>query len=275
MSGAGGERAHWGGLCLEGVVPVRVASWASGLRRAAPADEAGMMSLTAAVFDLDDTLFDPRTVPRAIFDGLETRVRKLAAGLLPETVLDAALADAYRLPFDRVVALHELPERVSTAWLDAACALEVTAPLTPFPDVVAGLQQLSLRRFLLTKGFRRFQESKVRQLGLAQLFEAIYVDALDPPGPRSKLVLLKQLLLEHSLAATEVIVVGDRAEDELAAARDLGLTAVQILRPGVVSRSRCPVADHRSHRAACPPGATRERRAPSRPAVGAERESHD
>ena len=74
----------------------------------------------------------------------------------------------------------------------------------------------------------------MRQLGLAQLFEAIYVDALDPPGPRSKLVMLKQLLLEHSLAATEVIVVGDRAEDELAAARDLGMTAVQILRPGVV-----------------------------------------
>ena len=99
---------------------------------------------------------------------------------------------------------------------------------------MAGLQQLSVRRFLLTKGFRRFQESKIRQLGLAQLFEAIYVDALDPPGPRSKLVMLKQLLLEHSLAATEVIVVGDRAEDELAAARDLGMTAVQILRPGVV-----------------------------------------
>ena len=190
--------------------------------------------LRAAVFDLDHTLFDPRTVPHAVFDEVESYVRQMATGLLPETVLDAAFADAWRLPFDRVVTLHQLPDVVSTAWRDAACALEVTEPLTPFADVVGGLEQLSLRRFLLTIGFRRLQESKVRQLGLTSLFEAVYIDALDPPGPRGKRVLLEGLLLEQVLTGPEVMVVGDRADDELSAGRTLGMLAVQVLRPGVV-----------------------------------------
>jgi FMN phosphatase YigB (HAD superfamily) len=196
--------------------------------------------LRAVVFDLDHTLFDPHTVPRALFDRLEANVRQVAAGLMPERALDAALADAWRLPFDRVVTLHGLPEAVSTAWRDAACALEVTAPLTPFTDVVAGLRQLSLRRFLLTTGFRRLQESKVRQLGLTSLFEAVYVDALDPPGPRGKRVYLEQLLNEHALAASDVMVIGDRADDELSAGAALGMVVVQILRPGVVPDSGVP-----------------------------------
>jgi FMN phosphatase YigB (HAD superfamily) len=190
--------------------------------------------LRAAVFDLDHTLFDPHTVPRASFNEVESYVRRVATGLLPETVLDAAFADAWRLPLDRVVMLHQLPSVVSTAWRDAACALEVTEPLPPFADVVGGLEQLSVRRFLLTTGFRRLQESKLRQLGLTALFEAVYIDTLDPPGPCGKRVLLERLLLEHSLGASEVMVVGDCADDELSAGRALGMVPVQVLRPGVV-----------------------------------------
>jgi hypothetical protein len=57
---------------------------------------------------------------------------------------------------------------------------------------VAGLAQLALQRFLLTTGFRRLQESKVRQLGLTSLVTAVYVDALDPPGPLGKRALLER-----------------------------------------------------------------------------------
>jgi putative hydrolase of the HAD superfamily len=194
----------------------------------------GGIVLRAAVFDLDHTLFDPRTVSHALFNEVECYVRQVATGLLPEAVLDAAFADAWRLPFDRVVTLHQLPDVVTTAGRDAACSLEVTEPLTPFADVVGGLEQLSLRRFLLTTGFRRLQESKLRQLGLTSLFEAVFVDALDPPGPCGKRVLLERLLIERALSGSEVMVVGDRADDELSAGRALGMFAVQVLRPGVV-----------------------------------------
>ena len=39
--------------------------------------------LRAAVFDLDHTLFDPHTLPRAMFGDLEARIRAVAAGRAP------------------------------------------------------------------------------------------------------------------------------------------------------------------------------------------------
>lgn len=38
--------------------------------------------------------------------------------------------------------------------------------------------------------------------------------------------------MEHSLRPSDVVVLGDRADDELAAARSLGMVAVQVLRSG-------------------------------------------
>ena len=191
--------------------------------------------LRAAVFDLDHTLFDPRTLPVTLFDHLEAHVRAATIGIVPDEVLGAALADAWRLPFDRVAARHRLPEVATRAWYEAASALEVTEPMAPYPDVPAALEQLSLLRFLLTTGFRRLQDSKLKQLGLASLFVAVYVDALDQPGPVGKRALLQRLVVEHGLSPPEVIVIGDRADDELVAARSLGMVAVQVLRPGVIA----------------------------------------
>jgi FMN phosphatase YigB (HAD superfamily) len=197
--------------------------------------------LRAAVFDLDHTLFDPHTLPRAMFGDIEARIRAVAAGLVSATVLDAALADAWRLPFDRLAAQYHLPKTVHTAWEEGARALQVTQPLLPYADVLSTLVPLTLRRFLLTTGFRQLQESKIRQLGFASLFTAVYIDALDPPGPVGKRVLLERLLIEHSLRPSEVVVLGDRADDELAAARALGMEAVQVLRPGVVPSPDVPL----------------------------------
>jgi len=193
------------------------------------------MVLRAAVFDLDHTLFDPRTLPVTLFRDLEVRVRAAAAGLVPDGVLEAALADAWRMPFDRVATRHKLPDVATIAWHEAASAVEVTEPLAPYPDVRAGLEQLSLPRFLMTTGFRRLQESKLKQLGLASLFVRVYVNALDPPGPVGKRALLQRLVAEHGLTPPQVVVIGDRADDELAAARTLGMVAIQVLRPGVVA----------------------------------------
>lgn len=197
--------------------------------------------LRAAVFDLDHTLFDPRTLPPSLFGPLEARLRLVAAGVVSPAVLDVVLADAWRLPFDRVAALHQLPPELTAVWQEAMSTVEVSEPLTPYPDVYAGLEQLSLSRFLLTTGFRRLQESKVRQLGLTLFFEAVYVDALDPPGPVGKRALLERVLIEQALSPPEVVVVGDRADDELAAARSLGMVAVQVLRPGVLPSPDIPL----------------------------------
>ena len=190
--------------------------------------------VSAVVLDLDHTLFDPRTHPDSMVGTLAARLRAVAHGAVPATILDQALEDCWRHPFNQVLASHPLPEAVTAGWRRIMREAEVTEPLRPYPEVPTVLARLASRRFLLTTGFRRLQGSKLERLGLRPLFERVYLDSLDEPEPPGKRALLEQILDEHRLRPDDVVVVGDRGDDELAAARSLGIMAIQVLRPGVV-----------------------------------------
>ena len=117
---------------------------------------------------------------------------------------------------------------------------EVTEPMYGYGDLPV-LAELPARLFLVTSGFRRLQESKVKALGIAHLFTAIHIDAIDEPGAKGKETIFRTILENHSLKPEQVMVVGDNPESEIAAGNRLGLTTVQILRPGV---ARGPQAGH-------------------------------
>jgi putative hydrolase of the HAD superfamily len=87
--------------------------------------------------------------------------------------------------------------------------------------------------FLVTTGFERLQRSKVAALGIATLFEAIQVDALDDPSQRpGKKQLFQRIMAAHDFASSEVAVIGDSLH-EIRAGNQLGLTTIQVLRDGV------------------------------------------
>lgn len=129
------------------------------------------------------------------------------------------------------------PPMVDAGW-QALSRLEFA--LQGYPDLsVVG--SVPGERFLVTSGFRRLQESKIRALGIAACFSEIFVDAIDSPARKGKRALFAEILGKYRFPIRDVVVVGDNPESELAAARSLGLIAVRILRPGVV---RSEVATH-------------------------------
>lgn len=200
--------------------------------------------IRALICDLDNTLFSADSIPAVLLDPIVDAVRKANSG--PDAIPDEQLADAIaafrRVSFDRVVDSYRLPPAVRDAWVQAMVKLRVTGHLIPFPDVRA-LAALRLRRFLVTTGYRGLQESKVRALGIGDLFEAVHVDALDDPATRpGKRGLFRSILAEHRFAPSEVVVLGDSAESEIAAGNRLGIPTVQVLRSGV---ERCEEAQFR------------------------------
>jgi putative hydrolase of the HAD superfamily len=68
------------------------------------------------------------------------------------------------------------------------------------------------------------------------------IDAIDEPQPKGKLQAFVEILRDHRLTPAEVLVVGDNPDSEIAAGNRLGLTTIQILRPGVSASS---AATHR------------------------------
>ena len=191
--------------------------------------------IRAAVFDLDNTIFDSTTVPATVLAPAVAAVRRANAGpdALPSHVLEAALRAAERFGFLHVADAHKVPARLRAAWRAAYRDLAVSTPLIPYADVVPALTTLALTRLLLTTGFRRMQQSKIVALRIAHLFDGIYIDALDEGGEPNKKEILAQMLRTRRLGPEQTLVVGDSADNEIAAGNALGAVTVQVLRPGV------------------------------------------
>ena len=108
----------------------------------------------------------------------------------------------------------------------------VETPMKGYEDI-AFLRELPGQLYLVTSGFRRLQESKIRALGLDQVFAGIHVDAIDEADRKGKQGIFESILLTNKLKPEEVLVVGDNPDSEIEAGNRLGIKTVQILRPGV------------------------------------------
>lgn len=189
-----------------------------------------------AVFDLDNTLYDATTVPDDVLAPAVAAVRRANIGpdAIPDNILEAALHSARRLGFLQVAERHGLPTSLRAAWRAAYQGLVITTRLSPYPDVLPAFETLDFTKVLLTTGFRGMQESKIAALDIAHWFDAIYIDALDGGGGPGKRRLLREILDRYGCLASEVLVLGDSAENEIAAGNALGAVTVQMLRPGIV-----------------------------------------
>ncbi len=190
--------------------------------------------IRALITDLDNTLYPARSVPRCTVEPVLEAVRATnrAGSLIQEDRLEEALDACWDQSFDQVARLYSLPEPLRRAWALAAAQIEVSGPLETYPDVGV-LWTLPLRLFLVTTGYRRFQESKIAALRLMERFEAIHFDALGESRRTGKEELFRRLLTEHQLAPAEVVVLGDSEESEITAGRRLGLWTIQVLRERV------------------------------------------
>ena len=189
----------------------------------------------AVILDLDNCLAAADEVGRHLLEPAFDAIREASGGTLSGEALSEAFSDCWRHPLDRVAARHGFSPAMLAAGWKALSTIEVTTPMHGYGDLaeLATLAALGVRLFLVTSGFRRLQESKIRALVLAPLFTATFVDAIDEPERKGKLGLFRLILERYRLAPGDVLVVGDSPESEIAAGNQLGIDTVQILRPGV------------------------------------------
>lgn len=161
----------------------------------------------AIIFDLDNCLSPAEEIGAELLEpGFEV-IRRANQGTLSEEAIAAALADCWRCPLDHVAAKHKFSDPMLAAAWKAFAGLRVEKRMRGYGDLEV-LPELPVRRFLVTSGFRRLQESKVQALGIAGWFEQIRIDAIDEPGRKGKQGLFELILRDHGLSRTEVWVVG-------------------------------------------------------------------
>ena len=196
--------------------------------------------IKAVIFDLDHCLLSPHELGADVLAPVFRAIDEANRGRLTPEVLQGAMDDFMRAPFDAVARKHGFPEDVSARASAAYAGLAVEGPLHGYADLPV-LARLPVRRYLVTTGFVRLQQSKIDALGIEPMFSEVHIDAIDRPGRTGKKAMFAGILASGGYAKHEVLVVGDSADSEIAAGNALGLATVQILRQGVV---RCADATY-------------------------------
>ncbi len=184
------------------------------------------------ILDLDNCLAAAREVGDALFETGFQAIRSANHGTLNEAALEAAFSDCWRHPLDWVAERHGFSAEMLKAGWEAFSQMEVRHPMHGYGDLPE-LLKLPQHRALVTSGFRRLQESKIRALDLARYLHELHVDAIDEPERIGKKGWFQHLLASRGLAPAEAVVIGDSAASEIAAGNSLGIPTVQILRPDV------------------------------------------
>jgi putative hydrolase of the HAD superfamily len=188
--------------------------------------------IKAIIFDLDSCLAAADEVGEALFADAFDAIRSANNGRLSEEQLTSAFRDCWRFPFDFICAKYGFSEPMRSAGFVAFSKTEVTTQMRGYGDLAA-LKELHAKLFLVTSGFRRLQQSKIKALGIEHLLTEFHIDAIDESGPKGKLHAFQSILKKHHLSPAEMLVVGDNPESEIAVGSQLGMTTIQTLRPGV------------------------------------------
>lgn len=196
--------------------------------------------IKAIIFDLDKCIFNTHSLGDEI---LAPVLAPLDASNVPEEVKKGMHEALWSDPLHVAALRFNVPTSVEEAMREAYGLLVVPADrkIETYGDE-AFIQALPVRKFLVTTGYQKFQQSKIDRLGIAHLFESIIIDMVDNPSSiKGKKSIFEELLAQYNLKKEEVLVVGDNPRSELGAARELGIVTVQTLRPGVQTWDQ---ADH-------------------------------
>ena len=188
--------------------------------------------IRAIIFDLDNCLSAADEVGRQLLEPMFAAIRQANKGTLSEEALAQAFEDCWRHPLDWVASEHGFSDEMLAAGWEVAARTEVEAPMRGYSDLPA-LAELDAKLLLVTSGFRRLQDSKIRALGFESLFEAIHVDAIDEADRKGKEGIFKDILKTYRLSPEEVLGVGDNSDSDIEAGDRLGMRSVQVLREGV------------------------------------------
>lgn len=204
-----------------------------------------MKTLSAVIFDLDDTLYPERDYALSGF----AAVASWAEGALgvPYTEGYAALRRMFETgvrgdTFNRWLAERSLPKQ---PWIPQMVQVyrEHTPDLQPFEDTLPLLDRLRERHplALITQGYRPGQQRKLEALELTEYFDPTVIMGEEERAhwkPSSQP--FERALSELGVRAEQSAYIGDNPLKDFLGARLLGMKTIWVRRPGGEHASKQP-----------------------------------
>lgn len=191
-----------------------------------------LINVKAFIFDLDDTLYDCSST--LVLRGREKVASKIA------NLINCSEEDAYFLQFkieeeysakvniyEKIVQLYNLPNKYAEELLEEFVNVKIEG-ITLFPDVIDTLIKLrayGYKLILVTSGINQIQRKKIELLGLNNDYFD-YTLITERNNVVAKRDCFKDILQKLGLKPEEIACVGDKIDDELIAAKTLGMITV-------------------------------------------------
>lgn len=175
------------------------------------------MMKKALFLDLDDTIY----ATRSVVDDMYKDLFHLLKPRVSEDVFQSIRRDILSTPFHTVADRYALKKDVKAEGLSICLDMTYSGPMDTFKDYEL-IRDIQIDKFLITAGYVKLQQSKIRQLKIAKDFREIFI----PDPYRSVLTkgdIFQQIMLKYDYAATDVLVIGDNPESEILFARELGI----------------------------------------------------
>lgn len=193
---------------------------------------------SAIIFDLDMCILDTYSLTGPFFKPVLDVLHTSQLSVEEKTKIEAQL---WTTSLDDTIKLFAIPNDIAAAMRAAYLNVQVPDGIYTYGDE-AVIRTMPQKKFLVTSGYTKFQQSKIDKLGIADLFDGIIIDASDIPEQRKgKKAIFQEIMQANGWLPAEIMVVGDNPLSELAAGKAIGMITVQTLRPTVV---KWPEADY-------------------------------
>ncbi|GAA4920424.1 HAD family hydrolase [Mucilaginibacter defluvii] len=179
--------------------------------------------IRALIYDLDNTIYPVESIADEVFAGLFKLIDNQAEGISSSDI-QTAKNELTRRPFQKVADEYGLSDDLKAQAAELLRNLTYNKPMQAFDDY-RYVKTLAVDKFLVTTGFVKLQNSKVKMLGIVGDFKQIYV--VDPESTeKTKRQMFTQILEKFNYKAEEVLIIGDDPESEIKEAKAVGIKTV-------------------------------------------------
>lgn len=174
----------------------------------------------AIILDLDNTIYPANSIGEEVFKNLFLLIAESGEFKDITPIKQAIL----RKPFQKVATEFNFSEALTHKCINLLKNLTYEKEIKPFEDY-AKVKHMAVKKYLVTSGFTKLQQSKVNQLHIRDNFEEIHI--VDPQiSSQTKKDIFKDILIRNGYYPEEVMVVGDDPDSEIKAATELGIDTV-------------------------------------------------
>ena len=132
------------------------------------------MKIKAIIFDLDNTIFPVYSIGNDLFKPLFNLIDEKREY---KGDLEDIKKDIMRKPFQKVALEYSFSEKLLKEGLEVLNGLTGDMEMTVFEDY-SEVKKIPCTKFLVTTGFVKMQQGKIKNLGIDKDFEEIHI--IDP-----------------------------------------------------------------------------------------------